>query len=81
MFVKQLGTNRYGIYADEAFRLRVGTAERLEREWYFQAAAQYGGKWAFGVSMADAVEQTGAFALVRAEDRIASRRMANKQPL
>lgn len=59
MFVKQIGSDYYGVYADEDFSIWLGTAERIEGEWYFQARESFGGKWAFGQTLADAVEQAG----------------------
>jgi hypothetical protein len=74
MFVKQIGSEKYGVFADEGFRLRVGTAERVQREWYFEATAKYGGKWAFGKTLGDAVGQTCVLEQVHQETRAAGRK-------
>lgn len=74
MFVKQIGCDKYGVYADELYRLWVGTAERVQREWYFQAAAQYGGGRAFGQTLGEAMWQTGVLEQVHQEMRAAGRK-------
>ena len=65
MFIKRVGSNYSAVYADESCTVWLGTAERVEREWYFEACASLGGKWAFGQTLQDAVEQTGVLEKVR----------------
>lgn len=65
MFVKELSMGHYGVYADEDFTIMLGVAERIEREWYFEAKGSFGGRWAFGQTLRDAMEQTGVLEKVQ----------------
>lgn len=69
MFVKQLSHGKFGVYLDENFEKRLGTAERARTDWYFAATAEYGKKWGFGDSIGDAIRQSGVLEQVHAEDR------------
>jgi len=74
VFIKELSWGKFGVYADEFFRVRLGTAERVQHEWYFQTAPQFGGKWAFGQTIGDAVRQAGVLEQVHQETRSAARK-------
>lgn len=68
MFVKELSMGYYGVYADEDFTVMLGIAERIDREWYFEAKGSFGGSWAFGTTLRDAIEQTGVLEKVQLGD-------------
>ena len=68
MFVKELSMGHYGVYADEDFTVMLGIAERIDREWYFEAKGSFGGNWAFGQTLRDAMEQSGVLEKVQLGD-------------